>query len=86
MPGKFERAPRYAEFYWGWALDGGDIECYESKDGYVVSVVSVEEEDLDKFPELAGVKRIYVWEDELGFVYATPDKRKAPPKKRSYDE
>lgn len=59
--------PRYSEWAWNMALDGGGTYDDESK----TWSIPIEWEDSVDFPELKGVSTIYVKEDR-GEVFVSP--------------
>lgn len=63
-PGKFEGEPRYAPYFYNTYLDG----CADADDGVVITF-DVLGPDIDKFPELKNVSRVYMWESDQGFIY-----------------
>ena len=69
-PGKFEGEPTYAPYFWDAVLDGGGDEEVIADDGQTpVSFFNVLPEDREKFPSLANVTRVEIWEDQDGFVH-----------------
>ena len=67
-PGKFEGEPTFAVFYWDAVLSGfSDEEGCE--DGRPVSRFYVDADDRAKFPDLADVAVVDIWESDMGFVY-----------------
>ncbi len=74
-PGKFEAEPIYAPYFWDLVLNGMSDEQEVIDDmnkgleyGTLVDTFYIKLEDLEEFPELRNVHKIYVWEDSLGFV------------------
>ena len=67
-PGKFEGEPTYAPMMWDASLDGGMETIYDGETP--VSVYSVEPEDIEAYPDLAGVDVVVLWEDSQGFVHS----------------
>lgn len=78
-PGKFEGEPRWAEHFWSLAMEGAaDEEHFEDPqeggDGPLVCTFFVEPADVGRFPELAGVAFVELWEGGDGFVYTSATK------------
>jgi hypothetical protein len=75
-PGKFEGEPRYVPYFWDAYLNG----MADDDDG-VTLTFDVNDDDRKLFPELEGVKHVYLEESDQGFVYsqtgfAHPTKRR----------
>lgn len=69
-PGKFEGEPDYAPFLWDVIMEGGEDETADDPDTETqTSLVKVDAELSAKFPELAGVWGVALWESDLGFVF-----------------
>ena len=67
-PGKFENEPVWAPQFWQLALEGeGDAEWSELGEP-VKTKFLVDEHDVKRWPELAGVESFEMWEDDAGFV------------------
>lgn len=64
-PGKFEGEGPWVPYFWEQSLEGMADE--ETRRGD--SIFRVRGQDLHLFPELAGVRRVVVTEDSVGFVY-----------------
>lgn len=64
-PGKFEGEQDYAEHFYQMSLEGADEEV--EIDGVSVSIFDVWEDDVAKFPELAGRPRVAFYESDQGF-------------------
>lgn len=63
-PGKFEREPIYAPYFYElWLDNGADNEP-----------IAVEDEDRREFPELEDIAEVRVSEDDDGFVYLTEER------------
>lgn len=63
-PGKFEGEKRYVPYFWELSLDGG---CESDEPG--IFEVQIMDEDIQKFPELAGYNHVRLFECDSGFVY-----------------
>ena len=63
--GKFENEPVYAPyFYENWNMGGADGRNDSEEEYFIVNSA-----DRRIFPELKDVYRVYIWEDDNGFVY-----------------
>jgi len=63
-PGKFEGEMLYIPHFWGAFLDG----MADDDDGKTLSF-NVDAEDIKEYPELTGVHRVTLVEDDTGFVH-----------------
>ena len=68
-PGKFEGQPLYAPYFWDLMLEGGGFTYENEEEGVVETEFVVEQGDLDEFPELKDYDRVYIWDDDQGFVH-----------------
>jgi hypothetical protein len=75
-PGKFEGEAAYVPSFWALGLDGGaDIDFVEAiriadREGEVpVFVFYLTDEDKKRWPALADVERLELWESSNGFVF-----------------
>lgn len=69
-PGKFEGEPAWLPyFYTLWNDGGADDEILIH--GTTTAIFNIDASDVTRFPALAGVRQIYVWEDSQGFVRCT---------------
>jgi hypothetical protein len=68
-PGKFEGEPRYVPYFWEAYLNG----MADDDDGTVLTF-HVTAEDRKMFPELRGVRNVYLEESDQGFVYSSTRK------------
>lgn len=68
-PGKFEGEPLYTPYFWELALDGIGGEEESDEGDVLITTFEVDGTDTAEFPELAGVKQVSVYEDDLGFVH-----------------
>lgn len=66
-PGKFEGEPTYALHFWDAMLNGDGETVYDGDTP--VSLLGVDPDDVRRFPELADVEVIALWEDSQGFVH-----------------
>lgn len=64
-PGKFEGEPLYVPYFYDFYLEGGG-EAEEEDGGYRITI---EAQDIQAFPALAGFTTICLYEDDAGFVY-----------------
>lgn len=63
-PGKFEGEPIYAPYFWDQFLQG----MADEDDGeWVTFEITAQDEQL--FPELKGIQRVRLYEDDVGFVH-----------------
>ena len=62
-PGKFESEPVYVPYFWEFYLDG----CADEDDGDVLTF-DVDAEDRAQFPELVGVRQVFLWQTDQGFI------------------
>jgi hypothetical protein len=62
-PGKFEGENEYIPYFWEVGLDG----LFDQEDNGIL-LFDVTYEDVDRWPELAGIKTIRLYEREDGFV------------------
>lgn len=62
-PGKFEGEPAYVVYFWDAFLNG-----FADEDDGETLTFDVTDDDRAKFPELAEIKTVYLWETEAGFV------------------
>jgi hypothetical protein len=63
-PGKFEGQPVYVPHYWDLGLEGSADEGDE--DGFTFKL---DASDVERWPELAGVKTLRLAESDFGFVH-----------------
>jgi hypothetical protein len=68
-PGKFEGEPRYVPYFYEVFMNG----MADDDDG-VVLTFRVTAEDRKMFPELRGVRNVYLEESDQGFVYSSTRK------------
>lgn len=72
-PGKFEGEAAYVPSFWALGLDGGaDANIYAEPDDVFVGTVFIfdlTDEDKKRWPALADVERLELWEADNGFVY-----------------
>jgi hypothetical protein len=67
--GKFEGEPRYVPYYWDISMEQGqDDEVYFNENEPLYLFFVVTDEDKVKFPELADIYGICLYETEQGFV------------------
>jgi|TARA_Y100000310_G_scaffold290034_1_gene316896 hypothetical protein len=68
-PGKFEGERVYTPYYWGFVLDGGGETIYDNDTA--VEKFTVDKTDRELFPELVEdrAETVYIWENDVGFVY-----------------
>lgn len=74
-PGKFERGPVWAPYYWALALEGGGEETIDNGSGEDDATCTIDyfkpsQEERDTFPTIGKAKWIAVWSDDAGFVHA----------------
>ena len=67
--GKFEGCAGYAAYFWDMVLEGGGDDWYDAGNRGHVEMFQVTEHDVELFPELEGVTRVDIWEDDVGFVH-----------------
>lgn len=68
-PGKFENEPRWAPHFLDLAHQGFEDDYSLDEGGFPHYTFRICEADRIQFPELVGIERIFIWEDEFGFVY-----------------
>jgi hypothetical protein len=78
-PGKFEGEAAYVPSFWALGLEGGaDEDTYGERDVEVIEeelakaavfVFHLTDEDKKRWPALADVERLELWESGNGFVY-----------------
>jgi len=64
-PGKYEGEPVWVPAYWDAAMCG----CADDEENGAVSF-TIDADDVALWPELSGVERIVLWQDEQGFVHS----------------
>lgn len=64
-PGKFEGEPAWAPSFWDAALNG-----FADDDDGVRFAFWPDPADRREWPELAGVAKVLLWQDEQGFVHS----------------
>jgi hypothetical protein len=67
-PGKFQSEPIYAPYFWDLMMDGVQDEDMDEGNGVVFNIG---EDDLNEFPELKGINKIILEQDDNGFVWIT---------------
>ena len=68
-PGKFEGEPTYVPYLWDVILNG-DGESIDGDDQILYTIVGIDPDDVEAFPELTDVDCVILWESEQGFVYS----------------
>ena len=70
-PGKFQGEAAYVPHFWMLGLDGGaDGDIYADRDEEApVFVFHLTDADRTRWPQLAKVERLELWESENGFVF-----------------
>ena len=66
-PGEFESEMLYVPYFWEASMDGSADELIWADDTSTY-VVLVDKEDIEQFPELAGVYAVSMAKSDTGFV------------------
>jgi hypothetical protein len=70
-PGAFEGEALYVPYFWDLYLTQGA----DDDDGITLTFI-VTTTDLAYFPELEGIEKLHIWQDDNGFVYCRAYARK----------
>lgn len=65
-PGKFENCPIYAPYFYDMLMNGMADEDYGGEAYFDIS-----DDEIEEYPELAGIKQIGLAEDDNGFIHIT---------------
>lgn len=80
--GKFEGEPVYVPAFWQLALEGGFDDVETVGEGEFAEVhtfaFKIDASDVERWPELAGVRTLRLWEDDNGFVHHGVEKVEVP--------
>ena len=69
-PGKFEGEMIYAPHFYDLYLDGcGHDEWDDNDTDFFLTFFDINDYDRKEFPELKGIEKVSLWEDDLGFIY-----------------
>lgn len=77
--GKFEREPLYVPYFWSTVLDGFGEDVYAEPENddeenedfeseLLYTLIDIDEDDINEFPELKGYKAAKVFQSDAGFV------------------
>ena len=69
MPGKFEGEPAYAEYFYDLAMESGADETFLDSASRQIDVWKLENDDIQKFPDLLNDEYVLLWKTDDGFIY-----------------
>ena len=68
MPGKFEGEPEYTEYFYNESMESGADETFVDSNDVQIDAYKLENDDIEKFPELINEEYVLLWENDDGFV------------------